>query len=144
MPRWHRVSVSARPACRGVWDPLSEAPSGRGVFFFLMIRRPPRSTLFPYTTLFRSLVERGAFHEFHGDEIGAFPLADVIDVDDAGVVERGSRAGFLEEAALVVFGDALGFEKFERQVSVQTDILGLVDHAHAAGAQLFDDPVVRN
>ena len=23
-------------------------------FFFLMIRRPPRSTLFPYTTLFRS------------------------------------------------------------------------------------------
>src|SRR2546427_932430 len=26
------------------------------VFFFLMIRRPPRSTLFPYTTLFRSSV----------------------------------------------------------------------------------------
>src|SRR5574338_760207 len=26
----------------------------RGCFFFLMIRRPPRSTLFPYTTLFRS------------------------------------------------------------------------------------------
>src|SRR3712207_8848103 len=29
-------------------------------FFFLMIRRPPRSTLFPYTTLFRSLL-RPAF-----------------------------------------------------------------------------------
>src|SRR2546422_6355248 len=28
-------------------------------FFFLMIRRPPRSTLFPYTTLFRSLVCTG-------------------------------------------------------------------------------------
>src|SRR6266571_4932879 len=30
-------------------------PSGRfvAIFFFLMIRRPPRSTLFPYTTLFR-------------------------------------------------------------------------------------------
>src|SRR5260370_20987335 len=27
-------------------------------FFFLMIRRPPRSTLFPYTTLFRSQIER--------------------------------------------------------------------------------------
>src|SRR5471030_3365333 len=26
------------------------------VFFFLMIRRPPRSTLFPYTTLFRSAI----------------------------------------------------------------------------------------
>src|SRR5438445_12156649 len=29
-------------------------------FFFLMIRRPPRSTLFPYTTLFRSPEERSA------------------------------------------------------------------------------------
>src|SRR5256886_5898431 len=28
-------------------------------FFFLMIRRPPRSTLFPYTTLFRSRQEPG-------------------------------------------------------------------------------------
>src|SRR5438309_5081676 len=28
--------------------------SHRTCFFFLMIRRPPRSTLFPYTTLFRS------------------------------------------------------------------------------------------
>src|SRR3712207_7546494 len=28
--------------------------NGDVIFFFLMIRRPPRSTLFPYTTLFRS------------------------------------------------------------------------------------------
>src|SRR5262249_60734144 len=32
--------------------PLRSSPSF--CFFFLMIRRPPRSTLFPYTTLFRS------------------------------------------------------------------------------------------
>src|SRR2546430_17703090 len=38
------------------------------LFFFLMIRRPPRSTLFPYTTLFRStrlarrIVERPELH----------------------------------------------------------------------------------
>src|SRR2546430_10357516 len=33
-------------------------------FFFLMIRRPPRSTLFPYTTLFRSNIclGRGTSH----------------------------------------------------------------------------------
>src|SRR5205807_7250838 len=30
------------------------------LFFFLMIRRPPRSTLFPYTTLFRSRAATGA------------------------------------------------------------------------------------
>src|SRR5882724_8650848 len=33
------------------------------VFFFLMIRRPPRSTLFPYTTLFRSLDARRLMSE---------------------------------------------------------------------------------
>src|SRR3712207_7519542 len=32
------------------------------IFFFLMIRRPPRSTLFPYTTLFRSDL-RGSVHD---------------------------------------------------------------------------------
>src|SRR5471032_2196532 len=32
-------------------------------FFFLMIRRPPRSTLFPYTTLFRSPLARDGVHE---------------------------------------------------------------------------------
>src|SRR6202171_6709523 len=31
------------------------------LFFFLMIRRPPRSTLFPYTTLFRSALEHKLF-----------------------------------------------------------------------------------
>src|SRR5215216_7248684 len=31
-------------------------------FFFLMIRRPPRSTLFPYTTLFRSFPDDAKHH----------------------------------------------------------------------------------
>src|SRR6266542_7010337 len=34
------------------------------LFFFLMIRRPPRSTLFPYTTLFRAPPERVVEHPF--------------------------------------------------------------------------------
>src|SRR2546430_10087241 len=36
-------------------------------FFFLMIRRPPRSTLFPYTTLFRSLRRRATVDRHVGD-----------------------------------------------------------------------------
>src|SRR6202022_5103691 len=39
------------PAARRAHEP---AAPGSVSFFFLMIRRPPRSTLFPYTTLFRS------------------------------------------------------------------------------------------
>src|SRR6202789_3159823 len=46
--------------------PLSEARDRfcDEVFFFLMIRRPPRSTLFPYTTPFRSL-QWNFFKSFH-------------------------------------------------------------------------------
>src|SRR2546426_10706764 len=45
-------------------------------FFFLMIRRPPRSTLFPYTTLFRSHwvalpVPAGASPTFHARDVFA-------------------------------------------------------------------------
>src|SRR2546423_12633004 len=46
-------------------------------FFFLMIRRPPRSTLFPYTTLFRSLHRRGAFRPAAHDLGGPFLMATI-------------------------------------------------------------------
>src|SRR5256885_9795244 len=36
-------------------------------FFFLMIRPPPRSPLFPYTTLFRSLPATAPAHQDEGD-----------------------------------------------------------------------------
>src|SRR2546430_13871843 len=40
------------------------------LFFFLMIRRPPRSTLFPYTTLFRSQWQQF----FHGGRYSNTPI----------------------------------------------------------------------
>src|SRR3712207_8593511 len=48
------------------------------IFFFLMIRRPPRSTLFPYTTLFRSAVLQATetftetWNTFRADEAKAY------------------------------------------------------------------------
>src|SRR2546422_2774426 len=55
-------------------DMLRSSISRRLVmFFFLMIRRPPRSTLFPYTTLFRSLA-LGA--SFVSETAGGVPLLD--------------------------------------------------------------------
>src|SRR5687768_18357609 len=56
-------------------------------FFVLMLRRPPRSTLFPYTTLFRS--EEGS---------GQRPLA-VGSRDRGGRPERGESAALLPAAA---------------------------------------------
>src|SRR5438309_5645405 len=49
-------------------------------FFFLMIRRPPRSTLFPYTTLFRS--------SLGGEERLENPLAGVIIHAGPGVADQ--------------------------------------------------------
>src|SRR2546427_8390860 len=40
------------------------------IFFFLMIRRPPRSTLFPYTTLFRSSPRNYGPQNDHSDHGG--------------------------------------------------------------------------
>src|SRR5262249_62012246 len=48
-PSLRRPSCLPRPAPRLALPPLRHPP-----FFFSMLRRPPRSTLFPYTTLFRS------------------------------------------------------------------------------------------
>src|ERR1039458_7812367 len=42
-------------------------------FFFLMIRRPPRSTLFPYTTLFRSVTHRSGHGGPNGTNAKAMP-----------------------------------------------------------------------
>src|SRR3712207_9308151 len=48
------------------------------LFFFLMIRRPPRSTLFPYTTLFRS---RSAV-EVHTWVAHCDPVDDIAGIDE--------------------------------------------------------------
>src|SRR5687768_18403614 len=40
-------------------------------FFFLMIRRPPRSTLFPYTTLFRSGIQSATSRQNTKDQVYA-------------------------------------------------------------------------
>src|SRR5256885_17183379 len=49
----HRSCSNIRSS-RCLFFIYSRASVGFLYFFFLMIRRPPRSTLFPYTTLFRS------------------------------------------------------------------------------------------
>src|SRR3712207_8607381 len=50
-----------------------------------MIRRPPRSTLFPYTTLFRSRVERKTTIVMEGDQTGQGLLEESLRVLDPSV-----------------------------------------------------------
>src|SRR2546422_5014556 len=62
------------------------------LFFFLMIRRPPRSTLFPYTTLFRSPASRGDGSPVHvqGDDVRSRDRSPGTGV--AGGPDRGERS----------------------------------------------------
>src|SRR3712207_8677125 len=63
-----------------------------------MIRRPPRSTLFPYTTLFRSRIDRLVLHDHrhrNGLRHPSVVLEDEVEVPD--VVRRGHHDGSRSE-----------------------------------------------
>src|SRR3712207_8173088 len=55
--------------------------------FFLMIRRPPRSTLFPYTTLFRSYIEKDKALERRFQAV----MVDEPSMEDAISIMRGIK-----------------------------------------------------
>src|SRR5256885_17245366 len=76
-------------------------------FFFLMIRRPPRSTLFPYTTLFRAALGRD-LSLLHGFEQGALRLgAGAVDlVGQQHLGENGARVEDKGLAGALVDGHA--------------------------------------
>src|SRR3989441_3892111 len=61
-------------------------------FFFLMIRRPPRSTLFPYTTLFRSILLRNdvAIRRHEGLPLEVVPVFGTVP-ETVAVEEHGVR-----------------------------------------------------
>src|SRR3712207_7137373 len=76
-------------------------------FFFLMIRRPPRSTLFPYTTLFRSV------HGQRGDRPAAergHPL---------GVERRGQQAD--QRRAVAEAGELVVRRRLDAQDDVRSE-----------------------
>src|SRR3712207_9030759 len=78
-------------------------------FFFLMIRRPPRSTLFPYTTLFRSRV--GARVEPGDIIIGKISPKGESDPSPEEKLLRaifGDKAGDVKDASLKAFPSLKG------------------------------------
>src|SRR3712207_25624 len=113
-------------------------------FFFLMIRRPPRSTLFPYTTLFRSFgpvevqplsrIQRlsgphlhrswlNVPHVTHGDE------ADITEIDqyrkelDTAAKEKGYRVTLLAFLMKASVSALKAFPEFNSSLSPEKDSL---------------------
>src|SRR5260370_40858530 len=70
------------------------------VFFFLMIRRPPRSTLFPYTTLFRSSKTDALDEEKWLNMLGTF-VKDWFRYESHFVHGRDSLVDILKERGLL-------------------------------------------
>src|SRR3712207_7492131 len=66
------------------------------MFFFLMIRRPPRSTLFPYTTLFRSQQDVGG-HQHDRDPDGFAEALQEHGAEQADQHQRGDNLVRSEE-----------------------------------------------
>src|SRR5258706_11929919 len=77
---------------------LSVCYNHQFLFFFLMIRRPPRSTLFPYTTLFRSQRYAGLIGKFR-DAVAAFDVEfrEVLVIADRDEVDRAKMGVRSEE-----------------------------------------------
>src|SRR5690348_18467485 len=78
------------------------------VFFFLLIRRPPRSTLFPYTTLFRSRGGGGRRGRGGCRRLGTGPLS-----------RRPAEVRFLDRQKRQI-GRASCRERVYRSVAVET------------------------
>ena len=61
------------------------------------------------------------------------------------MVERRGGFGFADEAFVGLrIGAKVGSQKFEGDRPVEAGVVGFVDDAHAAAAELFDDAILRN
>src|SRR3712207_7741637 len=89
------------------------------LFFFLMIRRPPRSTLFPYTTLFRSVPDIAEAHAQlveRGVEVSEIQALG----GDADALRQGGTA--LDNVGFVFFRDPDGNGWAVQQISARGSV----------------------
>src|SRR3712207_7445297 len=84
-------------------------------FFFLMIRRPPRSTLFPYTTLFRSRTEMFALRTLNNQPSETETVIDT-------VVRAVTQLSRQRTGALIVIERSTGDRKSTRLNSSHANI----------------------
>src|ERR1043165_10024121 len=99
--------------------------SPRGVVLFLMMRRPPRSTLFPYTTLFRSDVEDVVVGVFVGAGFAALA------VEFAELARSEEHTSELQSRGLNSY--AVFFLKKEHDKTTPSEVWYSAPSAHATG-----------
>jgi len=75
----------------------------------------------------------------HRDEELVVVLADFVDLHHVGVVQLGECLRLSEHALALFRGDAIVVQDFDGDVAAELGVVGAVDDAHAAGADLFGD-----
>src|SRR2546428_4029340 len=92
--------------------------------FFLMIRRPPRSTLFPYTTLFRS-VEHACSYDMAAELVnGMDPLAVYAATERAvDRARKGGHATLLEARTYRYMGHSMRSEEHTSELQSRSDLV---------------------
>src|SRR2546429_5827064 len=97
-------------------------------FFFLMIRRPPRSTLFPYTTLFRSKIasDQDVAALLGGARIGRYAFDAVLDVGRVRSEEHTSEL----QSRLHLVCRLLLEKKKSKEITATCHYRILIDRAH--------------
>src|SRR2546430_9001436 len=101
-----------------------------------MIRRPPRSTLFPYTTLFRSLAQRFSFDVRHDVIQQVAGCAGVVQRQDVGVVEPGGDLDLAQEPFRAESGGYLVAENLDGDGAVVSPVAGQEHDRHPTPAEL--------
>src|SRR5438552_18370398 len=90
-----------------------------------------QSFIQPHPALRNQPVERLADNALHGNEVNALGLADVVDGDYVGVVQRGSRRRFLHETLLTFgFGELLRGQDFYSDKALGNVVTISVYHTH--------------
>src|SRR5260221_780194 len=96
------------------------------IFFFLMIRRPPRSTLFPYTTLFRSHHRKPSIHYDQG-------------TPGSGATRQGGEAVSMNTYVYYIAEKLMGAPEMQRFAHpIHVGIVSAHDHDAAYSAVLED------
>jgi hypothetical protein len=80
-----------------------------------------------------------AVHEFHGDVDLAAEGADLVDADDVGVGEPGHGLGLAQQAVAGQVLAGLGVEQLDGDLAVELLVVGGIDDAGAAAAELAQD-----
>ena len=85
------------------------------------------------------------FEKLHRDEGMAILFANIVDRADVGMIESRGGLGLTSKSRqrLCISGHFVR-QELERDETVQSRVFGFVDHAHAAAAQFFENPVVRD